>query len=165
MDIETTTLFITEAHSGQYDKLGVPYVEHPKAVATILSISPSFYALNSDDRQTAMIAALLHDVIEDTKYSAKDLINLGYETDVVDVVELLTYDSKKESRLDYYNRIMGSSIARAVKVADVIHNSLPSRLSHLDSDVRARLKTKYDKAREVLFNEDDNMFFIIKTYN
>lgn len=164
MDIQTTTLFITKAHAGQYDKLGVPYVEHPKAVAMLLSISPSFHMLSPVEQRTAMIVALLHDVIEDTEYSPQDLIDLGYSSDVVDAVELLTYDANKGTRIDYYNRIIVSPIARAVKVADIIHNSLPSRLSHLNSDVQSRLKIKYDKARSVLFNDEDNMFFDIKTH-
>lgn len=163
MNVETTTDFITEAHAGQYDKLGVPYVEHPKAVAGILSISPSFYTLSFHDRRIAMIAALLHDVIEDTEYSSSDLLQEGYDKEVVEVVELLTYDPKTGDRLSYYNRIVVSPVARAVKVADVIHNSLPSRLVHLDSEVRARLKVKYDKARAVLFNDEDNLFFDIRT--
>lgn len=164
MDASKTIMFITEAHANQYDKLGVPYVEHPKAVADILKISPAYFLLSDDDKKEAVIVALLHDVIEDTQYSAKDLLDKGFSSTVVDNVVLLSYDAKAGDRLSYYEKLKVSDIARAVKVADIIHNNLPNRVKHLDTDTRERLQIKYGKARDVLFSKDDNLFFDIKTY-
>lgn len=163
MDIESTTLFVTEAHTGQYDKLGVPYVEHPKAVADILRISPSYFLLSDEDKHDAIIVALLHDILEDTTYSADDLLAKGYTSNVIYNVKLLTYDFKEGDRNFYYNKLKISDIARAVKVADIIHNNLPSRVQHLDVETRERLQKKYSNARNVLFTKDDNLFFDIKT--
>ena len=50
---------------GQYDKSGLPYITHPLHVAE---------SMESEDE---CVVALLHDVLEDTDYTVKDLINMG----------------------------------------------------------------------------------------
>jgi (p)ppGpp synthase/HD superfamily hydrolase len=78
--IDETIAFIQKAHSGQFDKGGEVYWRHPRSVMQRLGDNAT-----EEERQVA----LLHDVIEDTPYSAADLLALGYSPAVVTAVELL----------------------------------------------------------------------------
>jgi hypothetical protein len=102
-----------KAHEGQYDKGGRPYIEHPLAVEKML-VSP---------RQR--IVALLHDVVEDTDTTLEDLKPFGKE--IVAAVDAIT-KRDSESLKDYLTRIKANPIARAVKIADLTHNSDLSRI-------------------------------------
>lgn len=149
----------SEAHEGQFDKLGVPYFKHPEAVAFILSLSPAFHSFSRDEKITALSAAYLHDVVEDTDYSLTDLLALGFSKETVDTVSLLTFDHKKHTREEYYHLILSSPVARAVKVSDLIHNNYRSRVVHLSEEQQERLALKYAKAKTILLKEDEEEFF------
>ena len=111
-----------EAHKDQMDKSGVPYVFHPWHVAEQMVTEES------------CAAALLHDVIEDTDVTADDLLKAGISEEVVRAVEMLThYDS--EPYLDYVARIKNNPIARAVKLADLRHNSDLSRFDNVTETI------------------------------
>ena len=126
-----------EAHKDQLDKSGVPYVFHPWHVAEQMT----------DEESCA--AALLHDVIEDTSVTADDLLGAGISERVVASVKLLTHDDD-EPYLEYVARIKADPIARAVKLADLTHNSDVSRFTReLTDKDRARLE-KYEKAKRIL---------------
>ncbi len=60
-----------EAHKDQIDKSGMPYVFHP------------FHLAEQMDTEEKVIVALLHDVVEDTEYSLKDLENMGFPESVI----------------------------------------------------------------------------------
>lgn len=127
------------AHRGQMDKLGVDYIRHPASVAR--SFDPV-------DSTLECCAAWLHDVLEDTDITAADLRLAGIYPEVIEVVELLT---RKDDDSDaYYQRIAASPEARAVKVADIRHNTDPHRVSQLDDPTRERLRMKYEHALELL---------------
>ena len=158
LDIVQTVKYATTAHEGQVDKLGVPYIEHPKAVAKILISSPSYRTLSPIDKQNAVKTALLHDVIEDTELTLEDLAEAGYSEKVIRSVSLLTYD-KRITREEYYKDILEDPIARLVKVADLVHNNLSSRTVFLDEATRERLVTKYAKAKEILLLPEEVEFF------
>src|ERR1700723_3702112 len=83
-----------EAHAGQVDKAGMPYVGHVRRVASY--VDPA----NSD----AVVAALLHDVIEDAGITAADLADRGIPAASIQAVELLTRRDDV-SPPDYYQRI------------------------------------------------------------
>lgn len=113
-----------QAHAGQRDKAGAPYVFHPFHVAEQMRCADG------------VCVALLHDVIEDTDVSADDLRQAGMGEEVVTAVELLTRD-RSEPRADYIARIKENPLARAVKLADLRHNSDLSRLDTItDRDLR-----------------------------
>lgn len=126
-----------EAHKDQLDKSGVPYVFHPWHVAEQMVTEES------------CAAALLHDVIEDTDITAEYLRAEGISEEVVRAVLLLTHDDA-EPYLEYVARIKDDPIARAVKLADLAHNSDVTRFAvpMTDKD-RARLE-KYEKAKAIL---------------
>lgn len=149
-----------DAHFGQEDKLGNPYIAHPVGVSELLQLSPAYEMLSEEDQEKAVVVALLHDVLEDCEYyDAEDLIEAGIPEDIVEIVEILTYSPSFETRAEYYERILENEIAHAVKIADLAHNNLPSRVGLLDDMTQKRLATKYDLTKKVLLREGDMIWF------
>lgn len=124
------------AHKDQVDKSGMPYVFHPFHVAEQMT----------DELST--VTALLHDVVEDTPYTLEDLRSMGFPEPVLAALALLTH-GEDVPYLDYVAQIKANPIARAVKLADLRHNSDLSRLSQVDAAALERVE-KYKKAMEML---------------
>jgi pimeloyl-ACP methyl ester carboxylesterase len=133
------------AHRGQVDKLGVDYVEHPRAVVALLRRSSLFAALAPREQEAAVLAAWLHDVVEDTPVTEDDLRAHGFDAAVVEAVGLLTRSDDVPDE-DYYAGVRAHPVARAVKVADVAHNTDPGRQAGLEPPELRRLQAKYAKA-------------------
>ena len=125
-----------EAHKDQVDKSGLPYVFHPAHVAEQMT----------DEATT--IVALLHDVVEDTDYTLEDLGAEGFGEDILEAVALMTHEDDVPY-LDYVAKLKDNPIARAVKLADLAHNSDLSRIGEVDDETRERLE-KYKKATALL---------------
>ena len=128
--------FCYQAHSGQLDKAGLPYVNHPLHLAE---------QMTSEDETCA---ALLHDVMEDCGATPEDLLALGLSRDALAAVELLTHKDGVPY-LDYVRAVGENPIARRVKVADLRHNSDLTRLDEVGPKDIARLR-KYRTARVIL---------------
>ena len=129
-----------EAHKYQKDKAGAEYINHPAAVAS-----------NVGDNISAIILALLHDVIED--HSDKYNLNILKREVHLSVYEaaalkLLTHD-ESESYFDYIAKIKPNELAKSVKLADLKHNSDRSRLLDITPKDEERLK-KYETAIKML---------------
>lgn len=120
------------AHYGQRDKAGKPYILHPVNVALKTKTKDAF------------IAALLHDVMEDSDYTADDLLKAGIPDHIVDALRLLTHD-KSVDYMVYVNGLKDNEIAREVKMADLKHNSDLSRLPSVTEKDLNRVK-KYKAA-------------------
>lgn len=148
-DLRIVEAFAVGAHAGQVDKNGDPYIGHPRAVAKLVSQVPSFRLLDEWQRHAAVVAALLHDVLEDTPATRFDMVSVGVPVPVVDIVQLLTFVDG-DDRDVYYEKILAHPVARVVKIADVAHNTSHSRTVRLPEDVRERLASKYEKAMSVL---------------
>lgn len=125
-----------EAHKNQVDKSGLPYVFHPFHLAEQML-----------DEETT-VAALLHDVVEDTPYSIQELRDMGFPEAVLTAVELMTRDNGVPY-LEYIGQLKENSIARTVKLADLRHNSDLSRLDFVDENALKRVE-KYQKAIVIL---------------
>jgi len=125
-----------EAHKEQTDKSGMPYVFHPFHLAEQMT-----------DEETVTVA-LLHDVVEDTVYTFEDLLEMGFSEKVVDALRLLTHD-KSVAYMDYVDALKSNPIARAVKLADLRHNSDLTRLDCPDEKALARAE-KYKAAMALL---------------
>ncbi|MBQ2798683.1 MAG: HD domain-containing protein [Ruminiclostridium sp.] len=125
-----------EAHKDQTDKSGMPYVFHP------------FHLAESMTDEYTTTAALLHDVVEDTDYTLSDLKDMGFPEKVTDALALLTHD-KSVPYMEYVEKIKQNPVARAVKLADLTHNSDLSRLDTVDEKALRRVE-KYKKAMEIL---------------
>ena len=103
-----------KAHEGQLDKTGLPYILHPIHVAEQMKDEDS------------CVAAILHDVIEDTDITLEDLRKEGFTEKQLEAVALLTHDLSVDY-MDYIIQLSGNPIARAVKIEDLKHNSDTTR--------------------------------------
>jgi (p)ppGpp synthase/HD superfamily hydrolase len=152
----------SKAHAGQVDKTGVDYILHPLAVSGLIVLLPSFHSLSKHERDVALMAAVLHDVIEDSVEDEFSLTHLGVPSDVVNVVKILTRTSD-DIAVDYYSRIKADRVARCVKTADLLHNNLPSRKSGLSESDAEKLSIKYSVAIPAVVSELDWDFFVNST--
>lgn len=128
-----------EAHKGQIDKSGIPYIFHPYHLAEQMK-----------DEITVCIA-LLHDVIEDTDVTYEDLAK-EFPKEVMEALDLLTHKEGTDY-LDYVRAIKVNPNAKAVKLADIAHNSDETRFSgnpDITPEKIAYYREKYAKARAVL---------------
>ena len=124
------------AHKEQLDKCGIPYVFHPIHLAEQMS-----------DEDTT-VTALLHDVVEDTDYTFEDLAAMGFNETVLTALRLLTHE-KEVPYMDYVAKIKDNPVAKAVKLADLTHNSDLTRLEAPDEKALARAE-KYAQAIKLL---------------
>ncbi len=129
------------AHEGQVDKSGVPYVFHPLHLAEQM------------ETEEEICTALLHDVVEDTKWTLKELEAEGFPTGVLEAVRLLTRE-KDVSYMAYIERLSGNRIARKVKLADLEHNSDLTRLLEV-TERDLRRQEKYFLAKEFLLRQEN----------
>lgn len=126
-----------EAHKDQVDKSGVPYIYHPIHVAEQMNT------------ETECIVALLHDVVEDTDVTFKQLEEV-FSIEIIDTLKLLTREKTIEYD-EYIKRIKNNSIACKVKIADLMHNLDETRLDFVtDDDIKRN--EKYKKALQILCN-------------
>ena len=140
-------VFAYNAHHGQLDYNGIPYIFHPLHLAEQM------------DDEVSCCAALLHDVVEDTDVTMEQL-RQEFPPEVTEVVALLTHDDsavhQKEDYFSYVRRIRRHPIARKVKLADIAHNSDQTRCvgSDLTEAQLAYWKEKYTKAKAILMEGD-----------
>lgn len=117
-------------HKDQTDKSGIPYIYHPIHLAEQM-----------DDENT-VIVALLHDVVEDSNMTFKDITQMGFPDEVIVALKLLTHDDTVEY-MDYIKSLSKNEIARKVKLADLRHNSDLTRLSTVnENDIQRVIKYK-----------------------
>lgn len=147
--IQTARDIATRAHEGQLDKIGVPYIGHPATVAALVQRLPAFRAADADTQRDAVVAAWLHDVIEDTSVTAADLLDAGLGERAVEAVVALTRTDDVAPD-DYYTHITTLPVAHLVKTADVANNLDPARAAQLDEPTRERLAARYAHALEML---------------
>jgi (p)ppGpp synthase/HD superfamily hydrolase len=115
------------AHSGQKDKGGEPYILHPLKV---------MFRLEKDSER---IAAVLHDVVEDTDVTLEKLASEGFPQEILRAIEALT-KMPGESRLQAASRAAQNKIARQVKLADNAENMDISRIPNPTKEDIARLQ-------------------------
>lgn len=129
------------AFEKDFDKGGTPYIMH------LLYVMHKVKHLG----ETAMICAILHDLVEDKKkegYTLEYLRIQGFTEDVLYVVQLLTHNPEIPY-MDYIKNLASNVIARAVKKADLEHNSKISRLKGIRKKDFDRLE-KYSIAYQYL---------------
>ena len=123
-----------KAHEGQKDRAGIPYVTHPLHLA------------ESMDDEDSTVAALLHDVIEDTDMTLEDLRNEGFTETQLEAVRLLTHEDNV-LYMAYVRELGENPLARKVKLADLKHNMDRTRIEHpseKDEERYAKYQTAYD---------------------
>jgi (p)ppGpp synthase/HD superfamily hydrolase len=109
--IEDAIEFIKKALEGQVDKSGKPYWEHPYHVMK---------RLPNDATYDVHIAALLHDVLEDTSYTEIDLLNLGVSQSSINMIKLVSRD-KAKTYTEFIKGIASSGNKGAMKITSILH--------------------------------------------
>jgi (p)ppGpp synthase/HD superfamily hydrolase len=117
--------FATDAHAGQTDKSGLPYIFHPIRVASVFT------------EERHQVVAVLHDIIEDTDVGYLDLIR-EFGLDVADIVWRLSR-RPHESYEAFVLRCKEHPVSRAVKIADILDNLRPGA-EHLRARYTAALE-------------------------
>jgi (p)ppGpp synthase/HD superfamily hydrolase len=141
--LEDALALAVEAHRGQQDKAGDPYILHPLRLM-----------LRFDD-EAARLVALLHDVAEDSDTSLDDLRAEGYPEAVLAALDCLTHH-EGEAYADYIQRIKPNPLARRVKLADLEDNMNLARLSRLAERDIERLQKYHNAWQELRLVADDN---------
>lgn len=126
-----------KAHLGQKDKGGNDYIEHPKAVASMM------------DTDIEKAVAYLHDVVEDTKISFDDLKEYGFPNQIIEAVKAIT-KQKNESYDVYIDRVIRNPIAKKVKLADMKHNSDITRIKNPSQKDYDRCQKYLDKIQYLI---------------
>jgi GTP diphosphokinase / guanosine-3',5'-bis(diphosphate) 3'-diphosphatase len=135
--LDAAIAIAAEAHKGQVDKSGRPYILHPLRVMD---------SVQSDDEK---IVAVLHDVVEDSDWTLLALQEAGFPSHIVWAIDALTKKQGEDYR-NFTERVSQNTIATVVKIADLRDNMditrLPLPLTEKD---HARLD-KYARALRYL---------------
>jgi guanosine-3',5'-bis(diphosphate) 3'-pyrophosphohydrolase len=134
--LERAIAIAASAHAGQVDKAGQPYILHPLRV--MLRVAS----------EHERVAAVLHDVVEDTAVSLGQLAAEGFAPQVISAIDALTKRAG-ETRMQAARRAAIDPIARAVKLADNAENMDLSRIKAPSARDFARLE-EYKAVRELL---------------
>ncbi len=136
--LEKAIEIAARAHAGHRDKAGQPYILHPLRV--MLGVHS----------ETARIAAVLHDVVEDTATTMADLRKEGFSGDVLAVVNALTHRKQEsEAYAAYLARVKSNPTAIEIKLCDLRDNLDPGRLACVTAADEQRCK-KYRNAWQFL---------------
>jgi (p)ppGpp synthase/HD superfamily hydrolase len=125
--LERAIAIAAAAHAGQVDKAGQPYILHPLRV--MLRVAT----------EHERMAAVLHDVVEDTDVTLHALAAEGFASEVIAAVEALT-KRPGESRMQAAERAAANPIARVVKLSDNAENMDLSRIANPTAEDYARLE-------------------------
>ena len=138
MTLERAIAIAAEAHAGQKDRAGAPYILHP--IRLMIQM----------DSEDAMMAAVLHDVVENSTWTLDDLRKEGFSNEVLNAVDSLTHrDKEGENYWDYIQRAKSDPIAIKVKLADLEDNLNPDRLNAVTEKDEKRFD-RYRKAQKML---------------
>ena len=130
--LERAIAIAAEAHAGQHDKSGAPYILHPLRV---------MLGMQTEEER---IVAVLHDVVEDCDWSLDDLRAEGFSPAVLRAIDSVT-KRKGEDYEAFVARAAADPIGRRVKLADLKDNSDPARIANPTDRDRAR-QEKYQRA-------------------
>lgn len=134
--LERAIAIAAEAHTGQTDKAGAPYILHPLRVML---------------RQTtlaAQIVAALHDVVEDSAWTLAQLRAEGFTPEIIAAVDAMTRRADEEYEA-FVLRAGSNPLARPVKLADLDDNLDQTRIAQPTAKDQARLE-KYRNAKRLL---------------
>jgi hypothetical protein len=142
--VEKALMIANAAHLGQRGKsgrIGEPYFFHCLRVMM----------RGKDDEEKAV--GVLHDALEDTDVTARELLQEGIPLHIVQAVVAISH-KPGEPRVDYYERLKQNDLALRVKRYDLDDNTDPERMALLDKETKRRLTKKYKKAYSLLYGED-----------
>lgn len=143
-----------EAFRNKTDKGGVCYFAHISHVCEQVHKEMERNVVDENSTlglfyQKCCIVALLHDLLEDTGWTAKMLLEKGFDKEVVDAVVAITRRDDEKHYFDFIERVAKNDIAKKVKIYDLEHDMDATRLPKLDETDLDRIK-KYWWCREYL---------------
>ena len=118
--LEKAIEIAVKAHEGQKDKYDAPYIMHVLRV------------MNAGKTNEEKIVGVLHDLIEDTKWTAEDLKREGFTEDIVKAIECLSRNKEEESYEEFIERIALNQLAIRVKLNDLTDNMDLRRIPKLE---------------------------------
>lgn len=136
-------------HQGQLDEYGLPFSIHPFTVAEQMQ------------DETSTCVALLHDSIAMAGVTPDDLLAEGFPKDIVDAVVALTKMPEEEEE-DYLYRLKQNHVAKAVKIAELIHETDMGRLSEITQKDIDRIK-RYRLALQSFSDGTDEKGYFVCT--
>lgn len=140
--VEKAIQVALDAHRGQKDKGGKPYILH------------ALHVMSKQKTCEEKQAGVLHDVLEDSKLTAKDLRRMGFSETVIEAVVALTKQNGEDYLEDFIIRVKSNRIARKVKIADIFHNLRVERLPREPNEKDVARIQKYRKALTILLGSD-----------
>lgn len=140
--------FIQDKFQGKKDKGGTDYIQHlwnvADAVETEGKLRSNYYGYDETSLgmfyHKAFIVALLHDILEDTDATARDLKELGCDDEIINAVVAITRKTDEQYYFDFIERVKKNDIARLVKIKDLEHNMDIKRLNKFGDYEQKRLK-------------------------
>ena len=136
--LEKAIQIAIEAHQVQTDKAEAPYILHLIRV------------MNAGQTDNEKICGILHDLVEDTKWTFEDLKKEGFSEEIINALECVT-KQPNESYSQFIERIKKNPLAVKVKINDLKDNMDITRLTFITEDDTQRLN-KYLKAYHYLLN-------------
>src|SRR5262245_19981709 len=137
--LERAILIAAQAHLGQRDKAGAPYILHPLRLMMRM------------ESEAAMIAAVLHDVVEDSDWTLERLRGEGFSDEVMQAVACLTHRDG-ETYDEFVERVRANAIACKVKITDLEDNMNVKRIGEMTPKDLARIE-KYRRVWRALTQE------------
>jgi len=138
------------AHIGQIDEDGMPHLMHSMAVMLDVQKELDEYPVKGFTTEEILIAAVLHDAVEDNKLYTIEKIEQWFGKNVAAIVDALTRQ-EGESYRDFIYRAKANPAARLIKVSDLIHNmGRTHKIDAKKASWREKLEYKYRIASQVL---------------
>lgn len=134
--LERAIEIAAKAHCGQRDKGGEPYILHPLSV---------MFRMSTEQER---ITAVLHDVVEDSKWTLEALASEGFSPEIIQALDALT-KKPGEDRISAARRAAINPLARVVKLADNVENSDLSRIPNPSAKDMERIE-QYRQVRQIL---------------
>ena len=134
--LEKAIRIAAQAHEGQRDKAGAPYMLHPLRVMMKMAT------------ETEQITAVLHDVVEDTDWTMERLQQEGFHGEILAAIDCLTRRDGEEYE-KFIERVKRNPLAVKIKIADLEDNLDASRLNGVTEADAERLE-KYKQALQAL---------------
>ena len=134
--LEKAIEIAAQAHVGQKDKSGQPYILHP------------LWLMQQFEEIEFQMVAVLHDVVEDSAFTLDDLTSAGFAPAVVAGVDAMTRRSD-ETYKAYIDRVQAHPIALRVKLADLEHNMDVRRLGRFQPKDHDRLEKYHQTWRKL----------------
>jgi (p)ppGpp synthase/HD superfamily hydrolase len=138
MNLQRAIEIAIEAHKGQTDKAGKPYILH------------IFQVMAKGRSEDEKITALLHDIVEDSAWTLEKLEAEGFSHKIIEALDCLT-KREGESYEEFIKRVKSNPLAIKVKINDLEDNMDIRRLSQV-SDKDAERLNKYLRAYRELIN-------------